>query len=220
MPRSAPRFARCSTRLDSPPLVVKPGLDRAHVVAGAGFAQPATPAALAVQRPCRRWVRQGSSTAVANRLIVVHDSDRRRRSLRQPVWLPERSCMSALTRVRHLRREPVGPRHQPDAASVWLTRHGQPGPRHEPRHGGRAFAPVRVLHESATCPYSCSIRARTLIGDRQCHAATSVLRGRPRGRLRAITAPRSNSSPPHTPQGSRRSRAPARQTARRGQSRQ
>src|SRR3954466_4060462 len=48
------------------------------------------------------------------------------------------------------------------------------------------------------------------------HAATS-LRGRPRGRLRAITTPRSKISPPQTPQGSARSRAPARQAARIGQ---
>ncbi len=47
-------------------------------------------------------------------------------------------------------------------------------------------------------------------------AATSVLRGRPRGRLRGTTSPRRNSSPPQTPQGSRRSRAPAKQTSRMG----
>src|SRR5260370_36461443 len=41
-------------------------------------------------------------------------------------------------------------------------------------------------------------------------AATSVLRGRPRGLLRGTTSPRKNSSPPHTPQGSRRSIAPDR----------
>ena len=39
-------------------------------------------------------------------------------------------------------------------------------------------------------------------------AATSVFRGRPRGRLRGTTSPRRNSSPPQTPHGSRRSRAP------------
>ena len=49
-------------------------------------------------------------------------------------------------------------------------------------------------------------------------AATSFLRGRPRGRLRGITTPWRNSSPPQTPQGSRRSRAPARHSARTGQS--
>src|SRR4051812_20749376 len=51
------------------------------------------------------------------------------------------------------------------------------------------------------------------------HAATS-LRGRPRGRLRAITAPRSKISPPQTPQGSPRSSAPARHAVRTGQSAQ
>ena len=35
--------------------------------------------------------------------------------------------------------------------------------------------------------------------------ARSSLRGRPRGRLRGTTAPRSKISPPHTPQGSARS---------------
>src|SRR4051794_23878496 len=49
------------------------------------------------------------------------------------------------------------------------------------------------------------------------HAAAS-LRGRPRGRLRGITTPERNSSPPQTPHGSRRSRAPARHSARTGQS--
>src|SRR5918993_2927789 len=49
------------------------------------------------------------------------------------------------------------------------------------------------------------------------HAATT-LRGRPRGRLRAMTAPRSKISPPQTPHGSPRSRAPARQALRMGQS--
>ncbi len=43
--------------------------------------------------------------------------------------------------------------------------------------------------------------------------------GRPRGRLRAMTAPRSKISPPQTPHGSRRSSAPARQARRAGQSR-
>ena len=44
----------------------------------------------------------------------------------------------------------------------------------------------------------------------------TTLRGRPRGRFRAITTPRSKISPPQTPQGSARSRAPARQASRRG----
>ena len=41
-------------------------------------------------------------------------------------------------------------------------------------------------------------------------APTGYFRGRPRGRLRATTTPPMNSSPPQTPQGSRRSSAPAR----------
>lgn len=45
-------------------------------------------------------------------------------------------------------------------------------------------------------------------------AATSSLRGRPRARLRGAMSPRKNSSPPQTPQGSRRSAAPARHAAR------
>ena len=48
-------------------------------------------------------------------------------------------------------------------------------------------------------------------------AATSHLRGLPLGRLRATTAPDTSSWPPHTPQGSRRSSAPARHSARTGQ---
>src|ERR1700722_10407532 len=44
--------------------------------------------------------------------------------------------------------------------------------------------------------------------DGSTQAATSVLRGRPRGLLRGTIWPRKNSSPPHTPQGSRRSMAP------------
>ena len=47
--------------------------------------------------------------------------------------------------------------------------------------------------------------------------ARSALLGRPRGRLRAMTAPRSRISPPHTPANSRRSRAPARHARRTGQ---
>ncbi len=50
------------------------------------------------------------------------------------------------------------------------------------------------------------------------HAAT--LRGRPRGRFRAMTTPWSKISPPHTPQGSALSSAAARQAARAGQSTQ
>ena len=45
------------------------------------------------------------------------------------------------------------------------------------------------------------------------YAATSVLRGRPRGRLRGTIAPRISSSPPQTPQGSLRSSAPVRQAS-------
>src|SRR5882757_3392120 len=52
------------------------------------------------------------------------------------------------------------------------------------------------------------------------HATTAFLRGRPRGRLRGTTTPWMNSSPPQTPQGSRRSLAPARQASRTGQVRQ
>src|SRR3954453_3517988 len=48
-------------------------------------------------------------------------------------------------------------------------------------------------------------------------AATSFLRGRPRGRLRGTTTPAMKSCPPHTPHGSRRSSAPARHSARTGQ---
>src|SRR5580704_17148115 len=51
------------------------------------------------------------------------------------------------------------------------------------------------------------------------YAATSVLRGRPRGRLRGTIAPRMSSSPPQTPQGSRRSSAPVRHAIRARQSR-
>src|SRR5919112_5877973 len=50
-------------------------------------------------------------------------------------------------------------------------------------------------------------------------ATWSDLRGRPRGRLRGITTPWRKSSPPQTPHGSRRSRAPSRHSARTGQSR-
>src|SRR5450759_5063564 len=50
-------------------------------------------------------------------------------------------------------------------------------------------------------------------------AATSVLRGRPRGLLRGTISPRRNSSPPQTPHGSLRSTAPARQAIRAGQPR-
>ena len=46
------------------------------------------------------------------------------------------------------------------------------------------------------------------------------LAGTSPGRLRAMTAPRSKISPPQTPQGSARSRAPARQASRTGQSAQ
>src|SRR5690606_17363754 len=45
------------------------------------------------------------------------------------------------------------------------------------------------------------------------HAVTGFLRGRPRGRFRATTTPWTNSSPPQTPHGSRRSLAPARQAS-------
>ena len=50
-------------------------------------------------------------------------------------------------------------------------------------------------------------------------AATSCFRGRPRGRLRGTISPRRNSSPPQTPQGSRRSSAPVRHAMRAGQPR-
>src|SRR5690606_14833452 len=52
------------------------------------------------------------------------------------------------------------------------------------------------------------------------HAVTGFLRGRPRGRFRATTTPWTNSSPPQTPHGSRRSLAPARQASTSGQVRQ
>jgi len=45
-------------------------------------------------------------------------------------------------------------------------------------------------------------------------AATSCFLGRPRGRLRGTISPRRKSSPPHTPQGSLRSIAPARHARR------
>ena len=45
------------------------------------------------------------------------------------------------------------------------------------------------------------------------YAATSVLRGRPRGRLRATISPWTKSSPPQTPHGSRRWRAPERHSS-------
>ena len=48
--------------------------------------------------------------------------------------------------------------------------------------------------------------------------AGSFFRGRPRGRFRGITTPCRNSSPPQTPQGSRRSSAESRHRARTGQS--
>src|SRR5262245_40269013 len=47
--------------------------------------------------------------------------------------------------------------------------------------------------------------------------ATSSFRGRPRGRLRGTMAPWSKISPPQTPQGSARSRAPARHSIFSGQ---
>lgn len=49
--------------------------------------------------------------------------------------------------------------------------------------------------------------------------ARLALRGRPRGRLSAMTAPFSSNSPPQTPHGSPRCSAPARQAARIGQPR-
>ena len=49
-------------------------------------------------------------------------------------------------------------------------------------------------------------------------AATSFLRGRPRGRLRGTTIPWTKSSPPQTPHGSCRSIAPERHARRTGQS--
>src|SRR5437879_348326 len=64
------------------------------------------------------------------------------------------------------------------------------------------------------------VRERAVDGSRDVHAATGFLRGRPRGRFRATTTPWTNSSPPQTPQGSRRSLAPARQASISGQVRQ
>jgi len=58
------------------------------------------------------------------------------------------------------------------------------------------------------------VQTRPLAGQ----AATTSLRGRPRGRLRAMTAPRSRISPPQTPHGSSRSSASLRHWRRIGQS--
>src|SRR5919106_3199533 len=55
------------------------------------------------------------------------------------------------------------------------------------------------------------------VGVRQAAVTVSLLRGRPRGRLRGTTTPWTNSSPPHTPHGSERSSAPARHSAFSGQ---
>src|SRR4029453_402503 len=49
-------------------------------------------------------------------------------------------------------------------------------------------------------------------------SATGYFRGRPLGLLRATMTPETNSSPPQTPHGSRRFRAPAKHAARTGQS--
>src|SRR5699024_11824034 len=54
-------------------------------------------------------------------------------------------------------------------------------------------------------------------GPAEAGAAVSVLRGRPRPRLRAVTTPSTKISPPHTPHGSPRRRAPAKHSALIGQ---
>src|SRR5699024_1357429 len=54
-------------------------------------------------------------------------------------------------------------------------------------------------------------------GPAEAGAAVSVLRGRPRPRLRAMTTPSTKISPPHTPHGSPRRRAPAKHSALIGQ---
>src|SRR5690606_10895999 len=58
---------------------------------------------------------------------------------------------------------------------------------------------------------------RSLVVGRLPQAATGCLRGRPRGRLRAMITPRWKISPPQTPHGSPRSSAPARHASRTGQ---
>ena len=84
-------------------------------------------------------------------------------------------------------------------------------------HEMHCLAPVQdVVHDCWRCVGS-GIRSGWL-RDRAVHAATSDFRGRPRGRLRGTTTPWTNHSPPQTPHGSRRSRAPARHARRAGQS--
>src|SRR3954469_25414984 len=72
-------------------------------------------------------------------------------------------------------------------------------------------APVRSLVDYRWC----------LVSDGwvvvQAAVTVSLLRGRPRGRLRGTTTPWTNSSPPHTPHGAERSSAPARHSAFSGQ---
>src|SRR5262249_4507293 len=70
-------------------------------------------------------------------------------------------------------------------------------------------------------PQDRRLRLPITAAERLClQAATSSLRGRPRARLRGTISPLMNSSPPHTPQGSLRSIAPARHFPLAGQLRQ
>ena len=66
------------------------------------------------------------------------------------------------------------------------------------RHGSSAYDARAARAATAEASASRSVRA--------CTSAAS-LRGRPRGRLRATTAPLRKSSPPQTPHGSRRATA-------------
>ena len=73
--------------------------------------------------------------------------------------------------------------------------------------GRRCHGLLSFCRELGLSPEPLSARRSTrrfLFAAAAAHAATSVLRGRPRGRLRATTTPEMNSSPPQTPQGSRR----------------
>src|SRR5690606_32359560 len=75
--------------------------------------------------------------------------------------------------------------------------------------GGFVGSHLRILGRA--------VRSRPSDGAGDVHAVTAFLRGRPRGRFLGTTTPWTNRSPPQTPQGSRRSFAPARQASRSGQ---
>src|SRR3954447_17491378 len=84
----------------------------------------------------------------------------------------------------------------------------------------RAHRELRDVSQAGVLPqqagaHAATSRVRAATG---ATGSTGFLRGRPRGRLRATTTPPMNSSPPQTPQGSRRSSAPARHSLRIGQS--